>query len=263
MGHTIFLHRWTWRFAVFNFVAANSAITEIVRDCGSTPLVIALVGHGGEGVWVVSYSASQFILLAVVYDKVKALAQPDHARWLRRVYCFMFVMLVSVFAPVLISDDYPTSIARMSFMVGFVSGYVFSSIVATHAMLQAARTADLLIAGQQPSNPQGLQSAFYMPAYWTRLSAYATFASMFFFTGVQVLLLIWTYYHFRAPVIRILADLFAAMDFVVNAFCAATLAGMIGPRAHRALATGALEQVGLLIDQDSTTASGSDAQTPD
>lgn len=260
------LHRLTLSFAISNlFASLFLPMPEMFRDCGGYSPTRETLGYLGEALWVIFYAISEIILLILVYHKVRLLTKGGKLQrqsvWLGRSLSLMLLMFALMFLPLFVWHDFANSVWRLFFASGFTLAFITSTAIATRTMLFAADAAErVLVSGKSPQETRDASNMF-LATYWTRWNAYATLASMASSIGLQIALFIWMYEGYQAGSVRLLADWLGALDFVLNAACAASLSGMIGEQTNIILAEGALEQVGWALIQQQEVANRVESST--
>lgn len=246
------LHKWTWRFGIFNLMAALScAITLLLNECHTKTSSwdtrcegVWSQGRFFEGVWILCYACSEGMLLRLVQRKVHVLAQRSASRQLTFLFSFMFVMLVLSFVPCLVWERFNVNPLRWVFASCYMCGFIVGSFIATRAMLNAVSVAELLLVKKLPCESKSKLDA---ACSWTRWTAYATLISMVTSILNQGALCVWMELEFPANGVRYLCDWLQALDFSMNAWCAASLACMLGKRTDPRFADASLDEVGDLL----------------
>lgn len=246
--------RWTFRFAVLNLLASVlSPSALLLRECSDGSALVeedtvVLIGYIFEAAWVLSYGSSQAILLSLVHQRVDSLAQRATSRVLLVVFIFMLSMLLLSFVPIGFWSAYIHSPYRISVGACYMIAFAIGTVVATGAIRNAA------IAGEKVASlvPVDKRVAFVKAVFWTRWTAYATLFSMGSSMLAQVSLFVWMFYDYPASPLRYAADWLGAVDFVMNVWCAASLAGLIGSKIDVNISETALDEVGqALVATDS------------
>eukprot|EP00445_Apocalathium_hangoei_P022787 CAMPEP_0203911702 /NCGR_PEP_ID=MMETSP0359-20131031/52856_1 /ASSEMBLY_ACC=CAM_ASM_000338 /TAXON_ID=268821 /ORGANISM="Scrippsiella Hangoei, Strain SHTV-5" /LENGTH=381 /DNA_ID=CAMNT_0050837483 /DNA_START=49 /DNA_END=1194 /DNA_ORIENTATION=- len=258
-SNRVFLHRWTWRYAMCNLVASTAApLSELMRDCFCTDWDVS--GKVGEMIWVLCSSVCQVLLLVMVHEKVRLLAQAQSARHLRFCLAIMLVMWMIGFLPILVWTHYRDTVVRWMFCSAFIVAFACSTVIATRALLKAAATAEALLPKRAYFKEGSSRMELAKAISWTRLSAYAALGSMASSICVMVALGVWMVngYH-SGGIARIVADWLNALDCVMNSVLAAVLSGMIGPRTNLDLAEHAMEQMGQTLLEFDKAPNGAEA----
>eukprot|EP00928_Gymnodinium_smaydae_P081904 TRINITY_DN65336_c0_g1_i1.p1 TRINITY_DN65336_c0_g1~~TRINITY_DN65336_c0_g1_i1.p1 ORF type:complete len:377 (+),score=44.93 TRINITY_DN65336_c0_g1_i1:127-1257(+) len=247
---SMFLHRWTWRFALCNLLASvMSPFGEILRDCSET---LEVLGKICEVVWVLAFAASQIILLAVVRFKVQALSRGVKMIvvfvWFDRMLAGTVLMLSATFFPMFVWRSYVDTMWRLAFALCFIFLFIVCTCLAFYVMHSAS--------SQTPSASLTWKPVMSFqfgtvadPVRWTRWTAFATLCSMSSTAALQVSLFVWMYNGYHVSNARVVADWIGAFDFILNALCAACMSGMIGPQGNLALVETSFDQVGLALLQ--------------
>jgi len=268
-SNKLVLHRWTWRFAYWNLIASIcSPVGSLMREC-STSLAsrLHLAGAACEVLWVTSYTVSEGILLGLVWYKVKVLEREAAALWLRRLCIFMFVLVLMSFLPVLIWNEYTFGEDGLEFALShfrhlcglcYMGCFIAFACLAFRAILSAAASADLALANivRATTTSQRIMQ-FYSAIAWTRWTAYATLAAMISSILVQGTLIVWMYAGYPPNRILLASYWLGALDFVMNALCAASLSGMLCPRLDLDLANFGLARTCLLTKSPDPLATSS------
>jgi len=225
-SHQLAVHRWTWRFALLNLVASlSSALSEMFLEC-SCSQSMRKVGEGFEILWIASYGASEFVLLGLVYLKVRSLGHVCASQSLLGFLSFLLALCVLAFLPTLFWHGYIHSPLRLLVAICYISALIVSLLIATISILKAAHLAEHSITKTMTIQKR---AEVCIIVSWTRWSAYAILSSMASSVLFHGVLCLWMYNGYLAGPTRILADWLGALDYVMNSWCAATLSGMIGP----------------------------------